>query len=194
MGQGQGLLLIPGAQQVADLALAADIVRAVQLKHLLAVKRPHQLLQGPGVPVDLLAIAGYQGGGGGPEAHAVAVVVRGDLKIEGGAAGPVLVPGADAEPQVVLVGPLAVEPPGVPVNAADLQDQRLPGQGRRQPLVHRLAQLPGGGQQVLLIVVLVDQEPAALIVEADAPHKIHGFLAVSLKHTVFSFALGLGTV
>ncbi len=29
---------------------------------------------------------------------------------------------------------------------------------------------------------------------ADAPHKIHGFLAVSLKHTVFSFALGLGTV
>ena len=25
VGQGQGLLLIPGAQQVADLALAADI-------------------------------------------------------------------------------------------------------------------------------------------------------------------------
>ena len=184
MGQGQGFLLVPGAQQVADLALAADIVRSRQLKDLLAVKLAHQLLQGLGVPVDLLAIAGHGGGGSGPEAHAIAVIVRGDLKIEGRAARPVLVPGADAEPQVVLVGSLAVEPPGVPVNAADLQDQRLMGQRCRQTVVHGLAQLTGGGQQVLLVIVLMGQEPAAFVVEADAPHEIHGLLAVSLKHSV----------
>ena len=48
------------------------------------------------------------------------------------------------------------------------------GQRCRQTVVHGLAQLTGGGQQVLLVIVLMGQEPAAFVVEADAPHEIHG--------------------
>ena len=48
--------------------------------------------------VDALAVQGHEGRGGTPEAHAVAVIVRGNFKVEGGAAGPVLIAGADTEP------------------------------------------------------------------------------------------------
>ena len=44
------------------------------------------------------------------------------------------------------------------------------------------AQLLEGGDDQIQILLLVGLEPAALIIESDAPQKIHGALRKTLKH------------
>ena len=133
------------------------------------------------MPVDLLAVGLHQRRCRCPEAQAEAVVVRPQLKPEGGPSRPVLVTGTDAPPQVILVGAPAVEPPGVPVNAGYLQDQRLVGKRLVHRLIDLFAQLLDGSQEGIDVLVLVRHKPAPLIVEADAPHEVHRLRGKALK-------------
>ena len=176
-----GLPVVPRLEQRRRLALAPGILRPTQRKDLLLVELPHQTAQRLGVLVEAPAVGGHQRRAGTPEAHAVAVIVRPDLKIEGGATRPVLIAGADAEPQVILVRPLPVEPPGAPVDAGQLQQKRIVGTHLVNGVIDLLRQRPRGGQQMLLIVLLMLHEPAPLVVEANAPQKVHRFLRISLK-------------
>ena len=186
MAQGQGLFLEPRPQKVADFPLAAGIAVPGEDELPLPVEQAHQpaefiraLLQIPAKELHQLCPSL-------PEAHAVAVILRGDLEVEGGPSRPVLVPGAHAEPQVILVRSPAVEPSGIPIDTADLQQERLMGEHPPQALIDLLTQSPGRLQQMLLIVLLMGQKPLPFVIEADAPHKVHCLLRISLKHTVLS--------
>ena len=182
MLQREGLLLVPRAQEVAHLALAAGVVRAGQGEDVLPIEAAHELFQLAGRAVDLAAVQLHQSGRGAPEAHAVAIVVRGDLEIERGAARPVILAGADAEPKVVLIRPTAEQAARVAVDTADLELQRLVRQHRVQAVVDLPAQCARRLEQGGLIDLLVLHEPAALIIEADPPEEIHRLLRIALKH------------
>ena len=175
------LLLIPGPQQRADLPTASGILRPNQHEMFLPVEPPYQPGQFLRLLVDALAVRLHQRRLRRPEPHAVAVIIRRDLKVKRRPPRPVLVPGADAEPQMILVRPLPVQPPGVPVDTGHLQQERFLRVLLVQRLIYLLPQLPGGPQQMRLIVLLVGHEPAPLVVEPYAPQKVQRLLGVSLK-------------
>lgn len=83
---------------------------------------------------------------------------------------------------MILIGPLSVETAGIPVDAADLQYQRFVGQHGMKAVVELLPQRTGGGQQVGLVLLFMLLKPAAVVIEADAPEKIHRLLVIALKH------------
>ena len=137
--------------------------------------------------VDGLAVRLHQRRLRRPEAHAVAVIVRPDLKVKRGPPRPVLAAGADAEPQVVLVRSIPVQPSGIPIDAGELQQKRLLGECRVQGFIHLLAQRTGGGQEMCLIVLLMRQKPGAFVVEPNAPQKVQCLLCIAFKsHAMYS--------
>lgn len=111
------------------------------------------------VPVDAGAELGHGDGLGAVIAHPQAVILRRDLKIEGGDMGPPLLLGPDGEPQVVLVGAAAVEPPCIPVDAGDMKVQLLLGIGGGHGGMDLAAQLLEGSDDQIQILLLVGLEP-----------------------------------
>ena len=120
VGDADGFHLEPRRQQLRRrTCLGALVGIAAQSKFRLATQRLRQLFHRLRVPDDPRAQLGHVHGPGHPTAHAVAPVIRPQLKPEGRPGGPVLSGAFHAEPQVVLVRPPAVEPPGVPVDPGD---------------------------------------------------------------------------
>ena len=88
-----------------------------------------------------------------------------------------------AEPQVVFVGPAAMEPPGVPVDAGHLADEPQVRPLLGEEVMELVRQSAHGLIELGEIGLLVGFKPAALIVEADAPHEVHGLVGKSGKHS-----------
>ena len=135
--------------------------------------------------VDPLAIRLHQRRSRRPKAQAEAIILRCDLKPKGRPPRPVLIPRADAPPQMVFIRPAAEQTPRIAVNAGHLQHQRLVRQHLMDSLVHLCTQLLHRLQKCILIHLLILHEPAPLVVEADAPHEIHRRVRKALKHTLY---------
>ena len=75
-----------------------------------------------------------------------------------------------------------MEPPCIPVDAGDMKVQLLLGIGGGHGGMDLAAQLLEGSDDQIQILLLVGLEPTALIIESDAPQKIHGALRKTLKH------------
>ena len=89
--------------------------------------------------------------------------------------------------QALLVGPLAVEPPRIPVDPADMEVQPQLGELLHKAVVDLPPQLHGGLVEVLHIRLLVGGKPGPVVVEADAPQEVQRFAAVSGKHILLPF-------
>ena len=76
-----------------------------------------------------------------------------------------------------------MEPSGIPVNAGHLANQAVIRPLLPHKLIQFFSQLPHGLVERFQIGFLMGFKPAPLIVEADAPHKIHSFLCKSGEHT-----------
>ena len=65
---------------------------------------------------------------------------------------------------MILVGPPAIEPPGVPVDAGDLAHQGFPLELRGHVVVELVPQLLHGPVEVVQVVLLVGFAPGPLVV------------------------------
>lgn len=110
------LFAVPGLQQLGGGGPGPLVVRAGEGKDLLPVEAAGQLLHGLGLPIHPGPQLGHGEGRGLPEAHAVGVALRLQLKPEGGQGAGMLQGLVDAQPQVILIGPPAEEPPGIHQN------------------------------------------------------------------------------
>ena len=118
-----------------------------------------------------------------PDGEAVIHTLGVDLQKQAGIFRPPFHILPDAEPQALLVGVRVVEP-GVPVDPADLEDvagfiqegfKKVPAQG-----FHGLVE----GIDVLFFMF---QEPVPVVVQANAPEKIHSLRGETGKHAVYLF-------
>ena len=92
---------------------------------------------------------------------------------------------------MVLIGAAPVEPPGVTIDPGDVEVQPEFGKLLLHRGVDLFPQLPHGAGHQGQVLLLAGLKPAALIVEADAPQKVHRLLGKSLKHVYPSYLLRL---
>ena len=182
--QRQALFVVPGGQERGrGLALGALVVHAGELKDLLPGQTADQALKGRGVPVQPDAEFGHGQRSGRVISKAIGPALRLQLKPKDGAGGKGVLGGAlHGPPEMILVGPSAVQAPGVPVDAGDFAAQP----GDLMPVLEGVIDLLGQGLHGLIkvgqIFLFVGLKPGALIVEPDAPHKIDGGVGKALKH------------
>ena len=88
-GEGNAFPVVPGGEQRPRVPLGALVQLPLQLERGL-LQLPGQLLHRLGVPVDAGAQLGHGDRGRVIAPHAEAVILRGDLKVEGGQAHPLL--------------------------------------------------------------------------------------------------------
>ena len=95
--------------------------------------------------------------------------------------------GLDGKPQVVLVGPAAEEPPGVPVDAGDVYPSLKVREAGGEARIGVGGQGLEGGVHLVLKFLLVGEKPGPLVVEGELPEERAGFFGEALKHgkTVF---------
>src|SRR5699024_196262 len=115
--------------------------------------------------------------------------LRSHLEPEDRPVGPRVPLRPQGEPQVVLVGTPAVEPPGVPVDPGNVEVQPQLGPLGGEAVVDLLPQRRRGLIETAEILLLVGLEPGPVVVEADPPQKVQGLLTIALKHAVFTPAL-----
>ena len=85
---------------------------------------------------------------------------------------PVLPRHAQGEPEVGFVGSPAIQPPRIPIDAADAQHQGQFFVGGGEFFIDVFPQRPQGGLDIVEVLLLVALEPGALVVEPNAPEKI----------------------
>ena len=72
--------------------------------------------------------------------------------------------------------------PGIPVDAADLAQDTG---GVQEGLKNVGSQLLGGMVEIFGVAVLICLEPFPVVVEPDAPEKIHRLGGIAVEHMVF---------
>ena len=75
-----------------------------------------------------------------------------------------------------------MEAAGVPVDAADVEVQVQLGEFLHKAVVDLGSQSHGGLVEILQVVAFVLREPGPVVIEADAPQEVQGFVAVASKH------------
>ena len=155
--------------------LFSSVFWPLQDKDILLIQAVGQLQQGLVVPVHPGAVPFHDRRFGAPKAHAVAPLVGRDFEPQRRACALIpAVPAEQGQPQVVFVGSPAEQPPGVPVDAGDLQVELAFGKAFQQLVLHVGPQFLHGLIQVFEIVRLVGFKPGFFIVEPDAPEKLNG--------------------
>ena len=149
VGEGEALFAVPGGEQPGGGGLGALVVLPLQHKYVLLLEAAGQLFHGLGLPVHAGAELGHGDGWSLPEAHAVGVALRAQLEPEHRLGAALLVGAGQAQPQMVLVGAAAEEPPGVPVDAGHLADEVQVGMAVGKGHVHLVGQRLHGPLKVL---------------------------------------------
>ena len=150
------------------------VALARQGEDLLLLQAARQRFGGLGVQLQLCAEAIHDQVALGPAAHAK-VPALGREAEPVGRRGQLLPVGPEGEPEMVVHRPAAVEPPGVAVDAGDMEIPVVLRVLLLQMRKQRVGQLLGGPVHQALIVLLVGAEPFAAVVQPELPEEIHRF-------------------
>ena len=179
-------LIVPRAQQRAGVALRAGVVLPGEHEGILRVQALGQRRQRQGIGVDRAAEARHRVRLRPVKAHAVAVVVRRDLEIKRRDLRPAAAVAPQCEPEVLLIRPIAVQPPRVAVDARHVQVPLPVGVRLLERRRHVRGQRLHGPVERVEKYLLVLQKPRALVVKAQLPEKVDRCVGKACEHVCFA--------